>query len=321
MSNNVRVRPVGFWTFNSAVAPAEFELIDSQLAASISGTGGTYAPTSVVTIGGSGVDITGTFNAPAADSITVTNLLTVTNTGLLNLVGNQTVQSGATVQFIGGSFLTVSNGATLSVSAGATVTVAAAATLSGATTVSGALTCSSTFTISGSSNVAISPGRSYTRTCGGAIRYDSAKWQPPAALAAAPVTLAQAAAVTPGVYAEMVEYRADVPQSSTLFSVTVRVKGGALLAGLPATLPTVRVIRTDTTTGAAIVLATTTDTTVLLADYKLDHDIVASIAVSVDRTKYEYLVYVEGDSGSGGTFGTEVSSPRMIYIRGIIGEE
>jgi hypothetical protein len=119
----------------------------------------------------------------------------------------------------------------------------------------------------------------------------------------------------------MVEYRADVPHTSTLFDVTVRVKGGALLTGLPSTLPTVRVVRTDTTTGATIVIATVTDATILIADYQLDHDLVAPIALPVDRTKYEYLVYVEGDSGAGGAFGTEVSSPRMTYIRGIIGED
>ncbi len=119
----------------------------------------------------------------------------------------------------------------------------------------------------------------------------------------------------------MLEYRAAVPETSILSSVRVRVKGSALLAGLPATLPTVRVIRTDTTTGAATVLATVTDPTLLLADYKLDHDIVAPVVVFVDRTKYEYLVYVEGDSGSGGVFSTEISSPRMIYTRGSIGEE
>jgi hypothetical protein len=314
-----RTRVAGFWTIGTTILGSELEHLDDYSYA-IDSRGGTYAPAALITIGGSGLTVSGEFIASDAFTIDVNGSLTINSGAQLNLNDNMVVGSGAIAGFTSGSFLTVQSGATFTANSGSTVNIAATTTLSGATTISGTLSCSNTITIASANNIALSPPRSYTRTCGPAVRYDAAKWQPPTALAAAPVTLAQAAAITPGAYAEMVEYRADVPQSSTLFSITVRVKGSAALAGLPATLPTVRVIRTDTTTGAAIVLATATDATAALADYKLDHDIVVSVAVSVDRARYEYLVYVEGDSGSGGTFGTEVSSPRMVFIRGIIGE-
>lgn len=317
----LRIRTPGFWTFNSVVAPSEFEAFDNRYTA-IDGTGGgTYAPSALITIGGSGLTVSGPLNASDAQTIDVTGLLTINSGAQLNLYDNMVVGSGAIVGFTSGSFLTMSSGSTFTMNAGSTASIGAATTISGALTVSGATSFTNTLILSSANSIGVSPGRSYTRTCGPAVRYDSTKWQPPTALAAAPVTMAQAAAVTPGVYDEMMEYRADVPQTSIFSSVTVRVKGSSLLAGLPATLPTVRVVRTSVLDGTAIVLATATDATASLAAYKLDHDITVSVSVLTDRTQYEYLVYVEGDSGSGGTFGLEVSSPRMVYVRGIIGED
>ena len=316
-----RTRLPGFWTFGSAVLPGEFEHIDDYAYAIDGKAGGTYAPTGLITIGGLGLTVSGPFIASDADTIDVNGSLTINSGAQLNLNDNMVVGTGAIVAFTSGSFLTVQSGATVTFNAGSVASIAATTTLSGTTTISGVLTCSNTFTISGASNINLSPGRAYTRTCGGAIRYDAAKWQPPTALAAAPVTMVQAAAVTPGVYTEMLEFRADVPHFSSLSSVVVRVKGGPLLPGLPATLPTVRVIRASVTNGAAVVLATATDTTAGLAAYQLDHDITVPVGVIVDREQYEYLIYVEGDSGSGGTFGLEASSPRMVFVRGRIGED
>jgi hypothetical protein len=309
-----RARLPGFWTFGSAVSPGEFEHIDDYAYAIDGQNGGAYAPSAVITIGGDGLTVTGEFNASDMNIVDVSGSLTINSGATLQLTGNQVVNSGAVVGFTSGSFLTVQSGATFTTNSGST------AAINGSLTVGGAAQFTSTFALVSSNSISISPGRSYTRTCGPAIRYDSSIWTAPTSLASAPVTMVQGAAASPAVYAEMLEFRADVPHSSTLFSVVVRVKGQAALGGLPATLPTVYVIRADTTTGLSSILGSTTDPTTTLADYKLDHDITVSIALPVDRTKYEYLVYVTGDSGSAGVYGTEVSSPRMTFIRGIIGE-
>lgn len=149
MSNNVRVRPIGFWTFNSDVAPAEFELIDSQLAASIAGSGGTYAPTTLLTIGGLGMDVTGPFTASDVNTFDVTGSVLIKLGATLTLIGNTSVSSGAIVGFASGSFLTISSGGTFTMNAGSTANIAASTTLSGSNLLSGATTISGALTLSG----------------------------------------------------------------------------------------------------------------------------------------------------------------------------
>jgi hypothetical protein len=149
MSNNVRVRPIGFWTFNSNVLPAEFELIDSQLTGSIAGSGGTYAPSSLLTIGGSGMTVSGPLIASNVTSMSVAGSLNILLGSTLQLFGNQVVNSGSIVGFQGGSFLTMSLGSTFTMNAGSTANIAAATTLSGTNTLSGATTISGALTLSG----------------------------------------------------------------------------------------------------------------------------------------------------------------------------
>lgn len=146
MSNNLRIRPVGFWTFNSSVSPSEFETIDAQLAGSIAGSGGTYAPSSVLTIGGSGLTVSGPLNASDGQVIDVKSSLTISLGATLQLTGNQVVNSGAIVGFTGGSFLTLSSGSTFTMNSGSTASIAATTTMSGALTYSNAAGISMTGT-------------------------------------------------------------------------------------------------------------------------------------------------------------------------------
>jgi hypothetical protein len=151
MAHNVRVRPVGFWTFNSAISPAEFELIDSQLAGSLAGdAGGTYAPSSLITIGGMGLTLTGPFDADDVANLEVTGSARINLGATFLLFGNQIVNAAAIVGFASGSFLTMQSGSTFTMNAGSTATIAAATTISGALTCSGAVTvgAAGTFTTS-----------------------------------------------------------------------------------------------------------------------------------------------------------------------------
>ena len=148
MAVHNRVRPFGFWHTSSTVLSAEFERLDDNGAYSISATGGTYAPADLLTIGGSGVTVSGPFNASDAKVISVDTTLTIELGANLQLTGNQIVNSGAAVGILSGAFLTVSSGGTFTMNAGSTANIAATTTLSGATTISGALTCSNTVALS-----------------------------------------------------------------------------------------------------------------------------------------------------------------------------
>jgi hypothetical protein len=142
-----RTRPPGFWTFNSVVAPSEFEHIDDYSYAIDGLGGGTYAPTALITIGGSGLNVTGPMDATDVGTMDVYTTFSIRGGATMQMFGTQIVSG--TLSIISGAFITVGNGGTFTINAGATATVAAAITLSGATTISGALTCSNTIALSG----------------------------------------------------------------------------------------------------------------------------------------------------------------------------
>jgi hypothetical protein len=136
-----RTRAPGLWTFNSTILPGELEHIDDYSFAIDGKGGGTYAPTSTIIVGGDGLNVTGQFDAGNANNITVNNVLQVSNTGALNLIGNQNVQSGSTVIFTSGSALLMQNGSTFTQNATST------GTWSGTNTFAGTAIFNGTFTV------------------------------------------------------------------------------------------------------------------------------------------------------------------------------
>jgi hypothetical protein len=144
-----RVWPAGL-TFNAPPGSANLTQLDLNASRAVDGyAGGTYAPTSLITIGGDGLSVTGPFNTDTAEVIRVSTSLTILLGATLQLTGNQVVNSGAAVGILSGAFITVSSGGTLTMNAGSTGTFAGTNTLSGATTISGALTCSNTVALNG----------------------------------------------------------------------------------------------------------------------------------------------------------------------------
>ena len=64
MAHHTRIRATGFWILASTFDPAEAEALDLAQFGSIDGdTGGTWAPSAVITIGGQGLTVGGAFNA------------------------------------------------------------------------------------------------------------------------------------------------------------------------------------------------------------------------------------------------------------------
>ena len=126
-----RARFPGTWTAGSSVSPGEFEHIDDYAYAIDGKDGGTYAPSALLTIGGTGVDITAPFNAPDAQVIDVWSTLSIRGGATLSVLGTETVSG--TFGLLSGSFMTVHSGATITLNATSTLNSSGAININGGT--------------------------------------------------------------------------------------------------------------------------------------------------------------------------------------------
>src|SRR5262245_41008030 len=85
MSHHTRIRPIGMWTDFSVLLASEMAAFDDHQYNSINGDdGGTWAPSSPITVGGSGMHITGPLTADDFEgTITAGKSLTVEPDGLI----------------------------------------------------------------------------------------------------------------------------------------------------------------------------------------------------------------------------------------------
>lgn len=169
-------RPGGIWSGSNVVTTAELEDLDSKTERAINGDeGGTWAPSAVITIGGSGLEVSGDFEAngnsiltscqgitmaagssidvPATATIDVVGDINIDSAGNLNVLsgGEIEVRSGGLfemlagssgeimgdVDFESGSTCEFKSGSGLSTAAGATVAFASDVTMLGKLTKSG----------------------------------------------------------------------------------------------------------------------------------------------------------------------------------------
>ena len=95
MAHFLNIQTGGIWTDGTAVTAAKFELIDSQLFKAINGDeGGTWAPSSAIIIGGSGLTVSATLTA---SSLAVSNGITVNGlTGISSPIGINLNPGGST---------------------------------------------------------------------------------------------------------------------------------------------------------------------------------------------------------------------------------
>lgn len=132
MSHNAYIRPSGVWNTGIVVLHGEFAAFDLAQFQSINGDlGGTWAPSSVITIGGSGLTVTGLFNATSFSHFSA-------NVQIDNGLGVQGGQS-----FEGGQLtdtLLVSGHTQLGTTAADTLTVNADATFAHLSTFTGTAT-------------------------------------------------------------------------------------------------------------------------------------------------------------------------------------
>lgn len=138
--------PTGVISYGYVVPSTDWSYVVSSLFKSINGDeGGTWAPSAFLTIGGSGLQLTGT-----AHSIAASARVSVASTGEIRVLsgGSMSIRSGGAFDVYGaaslksGGNLTAESGSTLTLSSGATITAASGSTtnLSGTTLVRGAMT-------------------------------------------------------------------------------------------------------------------------------------------------------------------------------------
>lgn len=172
-------------------------------------------------------------------------------------------------------------------------------------------------------DVAFSSARTYTRVAKGILHIDGTIWQPTGTAGAGfPYLVVQSITITPLALADHLVYAIDPHDGATITAVTARVKGGPLMGGLPANTPIVTLYRVDLTLGTVTSVGAQTDTSANIAAYQALHTVtISGLSEVVDSTKYAYLVRVQGDTGSGGTFGSEFYAPTCTFTRGKLGQE
>lgn len=124
MAHNSRIRAGGLWVSGGSVDPAEFEAFDQAQFEAINGDdGGTWAPAAVITIGGSGLTVTGSFDASDLGT------LVMPTGGSLALTGNSfiTLATGTHLDVNSGGVLNVETGGAIEIESGGSMTVKAAA--------------------------------------------------------------------------------------------------------------------------------------------------------------------------------------------------
>lgn len=293
-----RARLPGFWTFNSAVSPSEFEHLDDYAYAIDGRGGGAYAPTSVITIGGSGLTVSGPFNASDAQIVDVAGSLTIKLGATLQTTGNQVVNSGAIVGFTNGSFLTVQSGATFTMNAGATCTLGANVTITTAS-------------------------RSYQRAEMFLQYNDFTYWAQDAAyFRSFPAVAAQLQASGTVFQIDNMVWEARVPDGSTIQTVSWTILPVVGPRGALPTLPRFWVEVIDVTTGAAAFSTAVVDSSASVAAYETLHTITSPVlGWAIDKTKHVVLVRCQGEAGGGFVALMQGFMPIVNYTRTKLAEE
>lgn len=302
MAHFVRIRPSGFWTIASTVDPAEWEALDENQFKSINGDdGGSWAPSSPIVVGGSGINVTG----PAI----LGNVTDIDLDGTVNLGASSILvqEAGSVAEFYGNSLfeeavVTFGNDCFVQVLATAQpVEVSANVLLQGGADVQVGAN-SEILTQNARNSLVVVPLtiRSRLETAGaGAANSFPLRWGYSPSSGAYPGLPVQLDLTTPE---EWVAFALPfIPSTATIVAFTV-VASGAVVGrpGLPATMPQARLVRYESN-GTRTVVATVTDTTPTVLLYEAPHNInsgVLSEPVNIAGALNWYAIEVKGEYGS-----------------------
>lgn len=301
--------------FGSVIDHLQLNALDVFVSQSINGvTGGVIAPAAPIVIGGSGLQVTGDFQAASVSSLAMAaaSSFTVPATAVITLIGNQIINSGAVVQWQNGSFLTMVAGSTATL--GGTTNAGGTVNLSGTTNLGG------TPQLTGGTTLGISPARAYQRARVSLLEVDTTIWARSTPESDSWPLLALQAAFTVGTVPERIAYEVDVPDGATITSVSAAIKGAGA-AHVPAAPPKVYMHKINLATGAQTLVGMATDSVTDVV-YITNHDItITPLAEVVDRTTYQYVVRIEGEGAAGGVLGLRICAPRVFFTRAKAAED
>jgi hypothetical protein len=339
MPHNSRIRSGGLWVTGSTITQDELEQLDQAQYEAINGDdGGTWAPAAVITIGGSGLTVTGparlsdviaaTWNAGGTATLTGSGttmtfdnsaLLVVTddaefrlnrsgdyllrayNAGTgqkLHLYGDMWVKSGAV--------LAVKSGGVLSTEAGSTIVAVGDAGFFAGVNFDAAST--------------ITQEAGSTMDLDGTITVDNFTLSGTNKVKLASRSITRACELTPtadptewlcdtvsgtgkwfalGNAAEILTQPIHIPHGATITGVSVYVQGDSGHVGLPATPPKFYIHETDVTDGTVTSYGPYTDASASTGAFQAVHAISSGvISVSVSRAASRFCLALSTESGA-----------------------
>lgn len=339
MAHNARIRSGGLWTTGSTVTTDELEQLDQAQYEAINGDdGGTWAPAAVITIGGSGLTVTGearlsdviaaTWNAGGTATLTGSGTtMTVDNSALLvvtddaefrlnrsggyllrayNDGGGQKVKLYGTMEVIDSADFVVKANGTLTADASSTLD------LNGIVYADGTVTFGATSTVS--SNAAsvwtlVGPITASDFTLSGTSKVELASRSITRTCELTPTAdptewLCDTVSGTGkwfalGSAAEVLTQPLHVPHGATITGVSVYVQGDSGHVGLPATPPKFYIHETDVTTGTVTSYGPYTDGSASTGAFQAVHAISSgAISVSVSRAASRFCLALSTESGA-----------------------
>lgn len=339
MAHNTRIRSAGLWILDSTIEPEELELLDQAQYEAINGDdGGTWAPSAVITIGGSGLTVTGparlsdviaaTWNAGgtatftgAATTATFDNsaLLVVTDDAefRLNRSGDYLLRAynagtGQKLHLYGdfwvksGAVLEVKSGGTLSTEGGSSLVVVGDAGFFAGVNFDSTTTivqeAGSTMALSGTVTAA-----DLTMTSTNKVKLASR-------------SITRACELTPtadptewiadtitgdgrwyalGTGAEILTQPIHVPFGATITNVSIYIKGAGAHVGLPGTMPRFSLHETDVTTGTVTSYGSYVDASASTGAFEGTHVVSSgTISVATGRGTKRYCLALQTESGA-----------------------
>lgn len=354
MSHNTRIRSGGLWITGSTITTDELEQLDANLYAAINGDGGgTWAPSAVITIGGSGLTVTG--EARLSDVISAywdagglatftgsgtiatfdnSALLTVTDDAefRLNRAGDYLLRAynagtGQKLHLYGdfwvknGAVVAVKSGGVLSTEAGSTLAVVGDAGFFAGVNFDAACTITqeagSTMDLDGVITV-----DDFTLTGTNKVKLASRSITRTCELTptADPTEwLCNAVTGTGNWYAlgsagEVLTQPIHLPAGVTITGISMYVQGNGGHAGLPGTMPKFYLYETDVTTGSVVSHGAYTDASATTGAYQAVHAITSgTISVAVSRADSRYCLALSTESGANALTLLQYIGARVSY--------